>query len=347
MNRDTNTRTELYELGKYKLLERLSDGIELSSNTIVGHGHDASAMATNSKLALSASGLMLEGVHFNLTYFPLKHLGYKAVVSVLSRLYAMNATPHQVQINMGLSRRFSVENLDELMSGAKLAAQRYGVDIAGIEAVSSYTGLTLSLNALGLCDPDALVSRTGAQEHHLLCLSGRLGAAYLGLQVLERERIAFEANPHAQPQLTGYDYLLERVLKPETRRDVIDNLRQANILPSAMTLVHEGLASALLHICQRSAVGCRVYANRIPIDPQATSLAEELHIDPLTAAMNGGEDYELLFTVPMDKHEAVAALPDISVIGHITAADTGAYLVPPHGDDIRITAQGWNAIAAE
>lgn len=347
MNRDTNTRTELYELGKYKLLERLSNGIELSSNTIVGHGHDASAMATNSKLALSASGLMLEGVHFNLTYFPLKHLGYKAVVSVLSRLYAMNATPHQVQINMGLSRRFSVENLDELMSGAKLAAQRYGVDIAGIEAVSSYTGLTLSLNALGLCAPDALVNRTGAQEHHLLCLSGRLGAAYLGLQVLERERIAFEANPHAQPQLTGYDYLLERMLKPETRRDVTDSLRQANILPSSMTLVHEGLASALLHICQRSAVGCRVYADRIPIDPQATSLAEEMHIDPLTAAMNGGEDYELLFTVPMDKHEAVAALPDISVIGHITAADTGAYLVPPHGDDIRITAQGWNAIAPE
>ena len=340
-------RTELYELGKYKLLERLADGIELSKHTAIGHGHDAAALATGSKRLVSASGLMLEGAHFNLTYFPLKHLGYKAVVSILSRLYAMNATPHQVQVNMGVSRRFSVENLDELMNGVKLAAKRYGVDVVGIDAVSSYTGLTLSLNATGLSDADALVNRAGAQEHHLLCLSGQLGAAYLGLQVLERERIAFEANPHAQPQLTGYDYLLERVLKPEARRDTLEHLHKANITPSAMTLVHEGLASALLHICQRSAVGCRVYADRIPVDQQAATAADELHIDPLTAAMNGGEDYELLFTVPMDKHEAVAALPDISVIGHITAADTGAYLVPPHGDDIRITAQGWNAIAAE
>ena len=340
-------RTELYELGKYKLLERLADGIELSKHTAIGHGHDAAALATGSKRVVSATELMLEGAHFNLTYFPLKHLGYKAITTTISRLYAMNAQPMQVQVSMGISRRFGVEQLEELTNGMKLAAKRYNVDLVGIEAASSYTGLTLAVSATGQCEANELTCRTGAQEHHLLCLTGRLGAAYIGLQILERERITFEANPHAQPQLSGYDYILERVLKPEARRDTLEHLHKANIIPSAMTLVHEGLASALLHICQRSAVGCRVYADRIPVDQQAATAADELHIDPLTAAMNGGEDYELLFTVPMDKHEAVAALPDISVIGHITTADTGAYLVPTHGDDIRITAQGWNAIAAE
>ena len=347
---DTEKRTELHELGKYRLLERLSEGIEpRNRTTALGLGHDASAMSPAKRRVVMSSGLMLEGIHFNLTYFPLKHLGYKSLVAQLGRIYAMNATPQQAQVVLGVSGRFGVEELEALVGGVRLAASRYGVDLVGLDVASSYTGLTVGISVLGQCDARELVGRSGAGEHQLLCLTGRLGAAYMGQQLLERERLVFEANPHAQPQLEAYGYLLERILKPELRgvAAVLEGLRGVEVLPTAMTLVHEGLASALLHICQRSAVGCRVYADRIPIDPQATTLAEELHIDPLTAAMNGGEDYELLFTVPMDKHEAVAALPDVSIIGHITAADTGAYLVPPHGDDIRITAQGWNAIAAE
>ncbi|MBQ9469747.1 MAG: thiamine-phosphate kinase [Bacteroidales bacterium] len=344
---DTKKRTELHELGRYRLLERLSEGLDpCNRTTAMGLGHDASAMAPTKRRVVMASGLMLEGIHFNLTYFPLKHLGYKSLIAQLGRIYAMNAEPQQAQVALGVSGRFGVEELEELVGGVRLAASRYGVDLVGLDVSSSYTGLTVGVGAQGQCDARELVGRSGAREHQLLCVTGALGAAYMGQQLLERERRVFEANPYAQPQLEGHSYLLERILKPELRGcvAVLAELRQRGLRPTAMTLVNEGLASALLHICQRSGVGCRVYADRIPVDAHAAALAEELRIDPLTAAMNGGEDYELLFSVPVKAHQEVASVEGVSVVGHLTDAGAGAYMVPPHGDELRITAQGWNAI---
>lgn len=341
-------RTELYELGEFRLIDRLTQDVKThNKSTVVGVGDDAAVISPKKKRSLVTTDLLLEGIHFDLTYFPLKHLGYKAVVVNISDIIAMNATPTQVLVSIGISKRFSVEDLEELYSGIKLACERYKVDLVGGDTSSSYTGLTISVTAIGEANPDDLVYRNGAKVNDLICVTGNLGAAYMGLQLLEREKQVFIANPNAQPQFTGYDYLLERILKPEAHLNVIEQLRDKAVKPTSMIDISDGLSSELLHICKNSEVGCRIYYEKIPIDEQTQELAKELGIEPHIAALNGGEDYELLFTVALADFEKVAAMESVTVIGHITEAAQGAYLIPPQGEEIKITAQGWNEIKFE
>lgn len=342
---DDGSRTELYELGRVKLIERLTkDIVSTNKSTVYGVGDDSAVLSSAPKQTVVSTGLMLEGIHFDLTYFPLKHLGYKAVVASISNIYAMNAQPTQILVALGVSKRLCVEQLDELYAGIRLACKRYGVDIVGGDTTSSYTGLSLAVTAIGEVAPDALVYRHGAQFNDLICVSGNFGAAYMGQQLLEREKLVFEANPNMQPQFQGHDYVLERILKPEAPRHVVKLLCDNGIRPTSMIDVSDCLSSALLHICKSSGVGCRIYFDRLPIDAQAADLAREFNIEPHVAALNGGEDYELLFTVPLRLHDTVSNLQGISVIGHITEAETGAYVVPENGPEIKLSAQGWNSV---
>ncbi len=342
-------RTELYELGEFKLIDRLTCSfVPKHQETLKGVGDDAAVIsAGNGECLVVTTDLLLEGIHFDLTYFPLKHLGYKAIVVNLSDVYAMNATPLQVTVSIGVSKRFCMEDLDELYRGIKLACDNYNVDLVGGDTTSSITGMTISVTAIGKVKESEVVYRSGATINDLICVTGNLGAAYMGLQLLEREKRIFETNRVAKPKLEGYDYVLERILKPEARKNVIDNLRKAGVKPTAMIDISDGLSSELLHICKSSNVGCRVYMEKIPIDEQTAKMAEEFNIDPFTAALNGGEDYELLFTVPLSEYQVVDSMEGVRVIGHIVEPHLGAYMVPPSGEDIRITAQGWNALQKE
>ena len=339
---NTTKRTEISSLGEFGLIERLTK--ELTTNnkeTIKGAGDDAAVLQfSNDEEVLVSTDLLMEGVHFDLTYFPLKHLGYKAVVANISDIYAMNGTPKQITVSIALSRKFCIEDVEELYSGIRLACEQYGVDIVGGDTSSSLTGLAISITAIGTAPKGTAVKRNGAKETDLICVTGNLGAAYMGLQLLEREKIA-TAGKDIQPDFQGKEYILERQLKPEARREVIEKLREEGVKPTSMIDVSDGLSSELMHICRQSGAGCRIYEERIPIDYQTAIMAEELNLNVITCALNGGEDFELLFTVPIADHEKVAAMKDVRVIGHIVNESMGLALITSDGVEMELKAQGW------
>ena len=340
-------KTEISTLGEFGLIRHLTKDIQhVQSSTQKGIGDDAAVMNFGSKRVLMTTDLLLEGIHFNLEYVPLKHLGYKAAVVNFSDIYAMNATPTQITVSLGISKRFSVEDLEELYSGIRLACERYNVDLVGGDTSASMTGLTISITCLGTAAAKEIVYRNGAKVNDLICVTGNLGTAYMGLQLLERERIVMQANENATPAFEGREYLLERQLKPEARRDIIEKLRAAGIKPTSMMDISDGLSSELMHICTQSNVGCAVYEDKLPIDYQAAALAEEMNLNIVTCALNGGEDYELLFTCSLDDYEKLIPLEDVYLIGHITKPEYGINLIGRNGEEISLKAQGWNAFDA-
>ena len=340
--------TQIATLGEFGLIRKLTENIRpCQPSTKKGVGDDAAVLEFGDCQTLITTDLLLEGVHFNLEYVPLKHLGYKAAVVNFSDIYAMNATPTQITVSLGMSQRFTLEQVEELYSGIRLACERYGVDLVGGDTSASMTGLTISITCLGTAKAEDIVYRNGAKENDLICVTGNLGTAYLGLLLLERERQALAGQqPDAAQEIAafeGREYLLERQLKPEARRDIIAKLRKAGIKPTAMMDISDGLSSELLHICSQSGVGCAVYEDKLPIDYQAVALAEEMNLNIVTCALNGGEDYELLFTCSLSDYEKLVPLDDVYIIGHITKAAYGQHLIGRNGEEIRITAQGWNA----
>ena len=341
---NTTKRTEISSLGEFGLIERLTKDLTTNNKeTIKGAGDDAAILQfENDEEVLVTTDLLMEGVHFDLTYFPLKHLGYKAVVANISDIYAMNGTPKQITVSIALSRKFCIEDIEELYSGMRLACEQYGVDIVGGDTSSSLTGLAISITAIGTAPKGTVVNRNGAKETDLICVTGNLGAAYMGLQLLEREKIA-TAGKDIQPDFQGKEYILERQLKPEARKEVLEKLRDENVRPTSMIDISDGLSSELMHICKQSNVGCRIYEERIPIDYQTAIMAEELNLNVITCALNGGEDFELLFTVPIADHEKVAAMKDVRVIGHIVSDNMGLALITRDGVEMELKAQGWTA----
>lgn len=339
---NTTKRTEISTLGEFGLIELLTGDITAKEpRTVKGTGDDAAILKFNDdEEVLVSTDMFMEGVHFDLTYFPLKHLGYKVVVANICDIYAMNGTPRQITVSLALSRKFCIEDIEELYAGMKLACEQYGVDIVGGDTTSSLTGLAISITAIGTAPKGTAVRRNGAKETDLICVTGNLGAAYMGLQLLEREKIA-TADKDMQPDFQGKEYILERQLKPEARKEVIEKLREENVRPTSMIDVSDGLSSELMHICKQSCVGCRIYEERIPIDYQTAIMAEELNLNVITCALNGGEDYELLFTVPIADHEKVAAMKDVRVIGHIVSDSMGLALITRDGVEMELKAQGW------
>ena len=338
------SETEISSLGEFGLIESLTKDFKVkNASTLRGVGDDCAVLDYSGKKTLVTTDLLLEGIHFDLTYTPLKHLGYKAVAVNLSDVYAMNGTPRQVTVSLGISKRFTVEHINELYAGIYTACEKYGVDLVGGDTSASVTGLLISITCIGEAAGDEIVYRNGARDTDLVCVSGDLGAAYMGLQLLERERVASAGQKDFQPDFAGREYLLERQLKPEPRADVIAEMRQLGIRPTAMMDVSDGLSSELLHICKQSNVGCRIYEDRIPIDYQTAVMAEELNMNLVTAAMNGGEDYELLFTVPLTQHEKVEQMKTARLIGRITKPELGAFMVTRDDNELQIRAQGWNA----
>ena len=340
-------KTEISTLGEFGLIKHLTKDVKNAQpSTQKGIGDDAAVLNFKDKRTLVTTDLLLEGIHFNLEYVPLKHLGYKAAVVNFSDIYAMNATPTQITVSLGISKRFSVEDLEELYSGIRLACERYNVDLVGGDTCASMTGLTISITCLGEAYDSDIVYRNGAKVNDLICVTGNLGTAYMGLQLLERERIVMQANENATPAFEGREYLLERQLKPEARRDIIEKLHEAGIKPTAMMDISDGLSSELMHICTQSNVGCSVYEDKLPIDYQAAALAEEMNLNIVTCALNGGEDYELLFTCSLDDYEKLIPLEDVYLIGHITKPEYGINLIGRNGEEISLKAQGWNAFDA-
>lgn len=341
---ETN-RTEISTLGEFGLIKHLTQGIELkNSSTKYGVGDDAAVLEYPDKQVLVTTDLLMEGVHFDLTYVPLKHLGYKAAIVNISDIYAMNGTPRQMTVSIALSKRFCIEDMEEFYAGLRLACNLHNVDIVGGDTTSSLTGLAISITCIGEADKDKVVYRNGAKETDLICVTGDLGAAYMGLQLLEREKTVFKGEKDAQPDFAGKEYLLERQLKPEARRDIIQKLSELNIKPTAMMDISDGLSSELMHICTQSNAGCRVYEEHIPIDYQTAVMAEEFNMNLTTCAMNGGEDYELLFTVPIADHEKVSAMEGVKLIGHITKPELGCALITRDGQEFELKAQGWNPL---
>ncbi|MCC8143293.1 MAG: thiamine-phosphate kinase [Tannerellaceae bacterium] len=338
-------RTEIAKLGEFGLIRHLTEKIELKNeSTIKGIGDDAAVLQYNNKEILVTTDLLLEGIHFDLTYAPLKHLGYKSAVVNFSDVYAMNGIPKQITVSIGISKRFSIEDLEELYAGIRLACEVYNVDLVGGDTSASLTGLTISITCLGEGEKERIAYRSGARNTDLICVSGDLGAAYMGLQLLEREKKIFNGEKEFTPDFTGKEYLLERQLKPEARKDIVEALAAAHIVPTAMIDISDGLSSELLHISRESNVGCRIYEERIPIDYQTAVMAEQFNMNLITAAMNGGEDYELLFTVPLTEHDKVAAIKGVRVIGHITEPALGNYLIGRDGGEVELKAQGWNSL---
>lgn len=338
---------EISELGEFGLIDRLTKGLTpVNSSTVKGVGDDCAVIRNRDTDILVTTDLLLEGVHFDLTYVPLKHLGYKSAVVNFSDVYAMNGTPKQITVSLGISKRFTVEHIEELFAGIRLACEIYGVDLVGGDTTSSRQGLVISITCIGEAPTDKIVSRSGAKDTDLICVSGDLGAAYMGLQLLEREKVASAGQKDFVPQFQGKEYLIERQLKPEARRDIVEELAKAGIVPTAMMDISDGLSSELLHICKQSDTGCRIYEDRIPIDYQTAIMAEELGMNLVTAALNGGEDYELLFTVPLHCHEKIEKLPGVKLIGHITKPSLGCAMITRDGTEIPLRAQGWNPLAA-
>ena len=339
---NTIKRTEISSLGEFGLIEKITKEIAIQNKeTIKGIGDDAAILQFSAdEETLVSTDLFMEGVHFDLTYFPLKHLGYKAVVANISDIYAMNGTPKQITVSLALSRKFCIEDIEELYAGIRLACQQYGIDIIGGDTTSSLTGLAISITAIGTAPKGTAVKRSEAKETDLICVTGNLGAAYMGLQLLEREKIA-TAGQDIQPDFQGKEYILERQLKPEARKEVIEKLREEGVRPTAMIDISDGLSSELMHICKQSGKGCRIYEERIPIDYQTAIMAEELNMNVTTCALNGGEDFELLFTVPIADHEKVAAMKEVRVIGHIVNESMGLALITRDGVEMELKAQGW------
>lgn len=343
--------TEISTLGEFGLIEQLTKDFQIKNkSTQLGVGDDCAVLnysADANLRTLVTTDVLLEGIHFDLTYTPLRHLGYKSAVVNFSDVYAMNGQPKQITVSLGVSKRFTVEHIAELYAGIRLACEEYGVDLVGGDTSASVTGLIISITCIGEAEEGKIVYRNGAKDTDLICVSGDLGAAYMGLQLLEREREAGAGQKDFQPDFSGREYILERQLKPEARRDVIAELKELGIQPTAMMDVSDGLSSELLHICKDSNVGCRIYEDRIPIDYQTAVMAEELNMNLVTAAMNGGEDYELLFTVPLTDHEKVQKMKTAKLIGRITKPELGAFMNTRDDSEIAIRAQGWNAFVQE
>jgi len=338
-------RTEIATLGEFGLIKHLTENIKLQNpETKYGVGDDAAVLEFNNQQTLVTTDLLMEGVHFDLVYTPMKHLGYKAAIVNFSDIYAMNGKPKQITVSLAVSKRFCIEDLDLFYEGLQLACQLHGVDIVGGDTTSSVTGLAISITCIGVADKEQVTYRNGAKETDLVCVSGDLGAAYMGLQLLEREKAVFEGQKEINPDFSGKEYLLERQLKPEARKDIIEELSKAGIRPTAMMDISDGLSSELMHICTQSNVGCRVYEERIPIDYQTAVMAEELNMNVTTCALNGGEDYELLFTIPLTDHDKISSIKGIKVIGHITKPELGCGLITRDGQEFELKAQGWNPL---
>ena len=339
-------RTPLSELGEFGLIDRLTKDFKISqSTTIKGIGDDAAVLDFKDKQVVVTTDLLVEGVHFDLSYMPLKHLGYKAVIVNLSDVCAMNAIPTQITVSIAVSNRFPLEALEELYSGIQTAAKIYNIDVIGGDTTSSTSGLLISVTALGVANKKELVYRSGAKPNDLLVVSGDLGGAYLGLQVLEREKQVFKVNPKNQPDLDAYTYIIERQLKPEARKDIVKLFKDLNVMPTSMIDISDGLSSEIIHLCKQSKVGCDLYENKIPLDPQVISTCEEFDIDSTTVALNGGEDYELLFTISQEDFSKIKANPNFTVIGFMREESAGMHLITRAETKIPITAQGWNAIS--
>lgn len=353
-------------MGEFGLIKHLTNNIDIkNSSTLKAVGDDCAVIAPEQELqTIVTTDLLMEGVHFDLTYMPLRHLGYKAVMVNLSDIYAMNGTPRQITVSLAISKRFLVEDMEELYSGIRLACERHNVDIVGGDTTSSMTGLAISITAIGVAAKEDIAYRSGAKETDLICVSGNLGAAYMGLQILEREKAVYnqqviEATEQArkngtsaeeaiaqipQPDFAGKEYLLERQMKPEARKDIVEKLRQANVKITSMIDISDGLSSELMHICEQSRCGCRIYEERIPLDYQTAVAAEEFNMNVSTCALNGGEDYELLFTVPLTANDVVSAIEDVKVIGYITKESLGKALISRDGNEFELKAQGWNPL---
>ncbi|MCM1520798.1 MAG: thiamine-phosphate kinase [Lachnoclostridium sp.] len=338
---------EISELGEFGLIDRLTENLpKVNASTLKAVGDDAAVLSYPDTRVLVTTDLLLEGVHFDLTYVPLKHLGYKSAVVNISDIVAMNGTPRQITVSLGISSRFRVEDIETFYEGVRLACDIYGVDIVGGDTTSSRQGLVISITCIGDAPEEKIARRDGAKDTDLICVTGDLGAAYMGLQLLEREKIASAGKKDFVPQFQGKEYIIERQLKPEARLDVIKELDRAGIVPTSMMDISDGLSSELLHICKQSGVGCRIYEDRIPIDYQTAVMAEELGMNLVTAALNGGEDYELLFTVPLHYHDRIEKIPGVKLIGHITKADLGCAMITRDGGEIPLRAQGWNPLKA-
>lgn len=341
-------RTEISTLGEFGLIKHLTQDIRLENKqSCYGIGDDAAVLEYPDKQILVTTDLLMEGVHFDLVYTPLKHLGYKSAMVNFSDIYAMNGMPKQITVSLAVSKRFCIEDLEQFYDGLRLACEQHHVDIVGGDTTSSVTGLAISITCIGEASKENVVYRNGAKDTDLICVTGDLGAAYMGLQLLEREKAVFQGEKEVQPDFAGKEYLLERILKPEARRDIIEKLAEKGIRPTAMMDISDGLSSELMHICSQSKTGCRVYEERIPIDYQTAVMAEEFNMNFTTCALNGGEDYELLFTVPLTAHEDVSQIPGVKVIGHITKEELGCALVTRDGNELELKAQGWNPLREE
>jgi thiamine-monophosphate kinase len=338
-------RNDISRLGEFGLIRLLTEKIKLRNrSSILGVGDDAAVLDLGEKRTVITTDMLTEGIHFDLVYTPLKHLGYKSVVVNLSDIFAMNAVPSQILVSIAVSTKFTTDMIEEIYDGIHLACDAYEVDLVGGDTTSSLTGLTISITAIGTASKDKLVFRSGARENDLICVSGNLGAAYMGLQLLEREKRIFNQTGEMQPDLSNYDYILERQLKPEARRDIISLLDKHGIKPTAMIDVSDGLSSDISHLCDASDMGCRIYAEKIPIASETKEMAEELNLEPVTISLNGGEDYELLFTAPLTEFDKLSKMPEISVIGHITNKSEGNYLITPDGSYVEIISMGWNSL---
>ena len=353
--------TDIAKLGEFGLIRRLTEGLKNRNEaTVYGVGDDCAVMHYPDSEVLVTTDMLMEGVHFDLTYIDMQHLGYKSAMVNISDIFAMNGTPRQLTVSVALSKRFTVEDMEQFYSGLRMACDKWGVDIVGGDTTSSYTGMAISITCIGECAKDEIVYRNGARDTDLICVSGDLGAAYMGLQLLEREKSvyyqqvdearkkndkrALEQLANFQPDFAGKEYLLQRQLKPEARGDILQQMRQLNIRPTAMMDISDGLSSELMHICKQSGCGCRIYEKNIPIDYQTAVMAEEMNMNVTTCALNGGEDYELLFTVPIGDHEKIEQLDDVKLIGHITKKELGQKLVTPAHNEFELKAQGWNPL---
>ena len=342
-----NKRTEIAELGEFGLINHLTANLKSENDsTVYGVGDDAAVLDYKEKEILVTTDMLMEGVHFDLTYVPMKHLGYKVAIVNISDIYAMNGTPKQMTVSIALSKRFSVQDLEEFYAGLELACKKHNVDLIGGDTTSSLTGLAISITCLGECEKGKAVYRKNAGQNDLICVTGNLGAAYMGLQMLEREKAVFnsteqDSNTPFAPDFSGKEYLLERQLKPEARQDIIAQLKEAGVQPTSMIDISDGLSSELMHLCKQSGTGCSIFQERIPIDYQTALAAEEFNMDVYTCALNGGEDYELLFTVPLTDHDKIIKMKDVKLIGHMTRPELGLHLITKSGQEIELKAQGW------
>ena len=342
MDQSENKKRSINDFGKFGLINHLTKNVKtINKNTIKGIGDDSAVIDSGKNLTLVSTDLLLEGIHFNLIYNPLKHLGYKAVIRAISDIYAMNGTPSQVMIALGISSKFGLDHVEDLYEGIALACEKYNVDLAGGDITSSLTGMTIGVTAIGTVEKNNLVKRDGAKANDLICVTGDFGAAFMGLQLLERERKLFVKEKVEQPDLSGFEYVIGRQIKPEIPISTLMELKNESILPTSMIDVTDGLASDLLHVCRLSDTGCRIFYSKVPIDYETIRVAEEFNIDQMIPALNGGEDYELLFTIPLELVDKIRTIQSVKVIGHMTSSGSGNYIVGDDGSEVEITAQGW------